>query len=138
MINWDFWIDSWEHPFSSWFRGQSTPAFVEEVETYFSKPPQPEPPVPGAGSEPKPKPKKESSTSWDWSKFNIPIFESGFTRKRLPQPIPGPRYEEDPRRIGFPPGYPPQLLPGLSLVGHAAVTVRWGLTGEPYEPIRYD
>jgi hypothetical protein len=31
MITWDFWVDYWEHPFSSWFRAQSVPAFIEPL-----------------------------------------------------------------------------------------------------------
>lgn len=71
MITWDFWVDSWEHPFSSWFRGQSFPAFValesiEEVEVYFPPVPKPGPPVPGA-VEPKPKPtSKPPEDSFGW------------------------------------------------------------------------
>lgn len=52
MIRWSFWIDSWEHPFSTWFRGQSEPAFIEplameiEIVTPPSSPVGPEPVIP--------------------------------------------------------------------------------------------
>lgn len=94
MIRWSFLVDSWEHPFSSWSRGSFVRAFVEPAQgltDYLPKPPPPKTPPAASDPTPTPTPTKKTgrTTSWDWSKFNIPLFENGFTRTRLPQP-PGP------------------------------------------------
>jgi len=94
MIRWSFWVDSWEHPFATWSKpplpdsARITTGFrqVNKLPRFT--------PGPGGREEPKPdvaesKPTKRapSSNSWDWSKFHIPVFASGFTRERLPQPV---------------------------------------------------
>jgi len=40
MIRWSFWVDGWEHPFSSWNRTTSRKAFVEPLSSAITLPPK--------------------------------------------------------------------------------------------------